>query len=370
MRLEIVLVSAAIFACADTQVASSPPAIAAAQQGADQQHRQGAQQQSNQGTQPGGAQQSDAEKLDVLVVTRHLWHGAMKTSDSSFAQKQKAHFEKIAAKLGELPAKIAAYDYKIALAGNTSSNCIQAFITANNADPAGDLQAAFSNIDKGIVTPHGHIASLSANSSGYFVAFQNVMAALTDINYTGVMQSMPTVDGETYVQLPNGMIEYTNSDGHKARYRQRADDLVLIDYYDTDASATCNRPWLREDALLAIVIIDTQEGKLPCLNWKFCTMPDVEQALRAAGKLQDSGSNEQVKSYRLYALAAYQENSTYASKRNHDHSVPSNMRVDWYDFKNYIIDNSSDYLADYLGDADNDAHYEHVFDAIVAAMED
>ena len=93
-------------------------------------------------------------------------------------------------------------------------------------------------------------------------------------------------------------------------------------------------------------------------------MPDVEQALRDAGKLQDNGS----KSYRLYALASYQEVSSYLSRRRSDNSIPSNMRVDWQDFKNYTISNSSAYLADYLGDADEDDDYVHVFDDIVAAL--
>ena len=191
------------------------------------------------------------------------------------------------------------------------------------------------------------------------------MAALTDIAYTGVWSSpMPTADQTTYFQLPDGTIEQRDSDGNPSRrYRQLAGGLVVTDYYDTYGSATCGRPWLREDALLAIVIIDTQRGRHPCVSFQFCTMPDVEQALRDAGKLQNNGA----RSYRLYALASYQEASIHPSQRMNDNSIPSNMRVDWQDFKNYTISNSSAYLADYLGDADEDDDYVHVFDDIVAA---
>ena len=378
MRIGIIFVSTALFACSDTHIGSAPQPLS-------QPKQEAADQQGSPNTQPGNLntpqesaeQNSNTPKLDVLVITRHRWHGSMRTSTSTnkstktYADEQKAHADKIAAKLGELPAKIAAYDYKIALAGNTTSNCIQAFVTPSNADPAADLQDAFWQINKGVVTPHGHISSISAGTAGYFVAFQNLIAALTDINYTGVWSGqMPTADNTDYFTLPDNMIEERDDNGNPyLRYRQFANGLLVVDYYDTDRSVTCNRPWLREDALLAIVIIDYIQGHFPCVNWKFCTMPDIEQALRDAGKLQNSGDAAD-RSYRLYALAAYQEVFNYKSKRNSDHSIPNNMRVDWQDFKTYIISNSSNYLADYLGDATEDADYKHVFDDIVAAMGD
>ena len=66
--------------------------------------------------------------------------------------------DQIASMLAMLPPKIAAYDYKIAIAGNTSSNCIQDFVTKSSyPDPGAALTSAFWRIDKGNVIPHGHL---------------------------------------------------------------------------------------------------------------------------------------------------------------------------------------------------------------------
>ena len=380
MRLWMVFIAAGVFACADGRPGSGDTPQAAllkASQNADQvaDQNQNTEQNTEQNTnqavnQNAGQDTAKAAELDVLVVTRHYYHGDLRTRTDNWANEQKAHADKIASMLAMLPPKIAAYDYKIAIAGHTSSNCIQAFVTkSSQPDPGAALASAFWRIDKGNVIPHGHLTRWSVNSSSYFRAFQNVMAALTDIAYTGVRSSpMPTADQTTYFQLPDGTIEQRDSEGNPSEhYRQLAGGLVVTDYYDIYGSATCARPWLREDALLAIVIIDTQKGQHPCVNWQFCTMPDVEQALRDAGKLQNKGLLPQDRSYRLYALASYREVSSYPSRRKDDNSIPTNMRVDWQDFKDYTISNSSAYLAYYLGNADEDDDYVHVFDDIVAA---
>ena len=280
MRLWMVFIAAGVFACADGRPGSGDTPQAAflkASQDADQvtDQNQNTEQNTNQAVnQNAGQDTANAAELDVLVVTRHHWHGVLRTRTDNWANEQKAHADKIASMLAMLPPKIAAYDYKIAIAGNTSSNCIQAFVTkSSQPDPGAALASAFWQINKGNVIPHGHLTSLSANSPSYFLAFQNVMAALTDIAYTGVWSSpMPTADQTTYFQLPDGTIEQRDSDGNPSRrYRQLAGGLVVTDYYDTQGSATCARPWLRQGALLAIVIIDTQKGRHPCVSWQFCT---------------------------------------------------------------------------------------------------
>ena len=347
--------------------------------------------------------------LDVLVVARHAYskHSPNPTHDV----QSKRQAELIASQLKALPAAIAASDYQIALAGDVGSNCIQAFVTkSSQPDPGTALATAFRNLDS---SPWGEGSGPGhgiPGGTGALAALNNVMTALTDIHATGMSRefqgdlpqgSHTDFLGRVFarIALQDGTVEERIDGKQWVRYRKLQNGLVVIDYYDNPSDdrtdikrqVTCGRSWLREGSIVAIVVIDVMPSHWInfdlCRDY-LCSMPDIEDALRDLGRI-DSTTSPLQRRYRLYGLT-----DKNGRLYNNPFTTPSqlpplaellatlksttltetekintlSLRVDWQDFEQYTISNSSASLADYLGSVNDEQDYAHIFADIAAAI--
>lgn len=351
----------------------------------------------------------DGSLLDILIVAKVPYQYSKLTGkyNSRHRAKNKRHADAVVSFLRALPAKVADYNYQIALMKNT---CIQPVITSSSQpDPADALEETFWQLDS---DSDGPGQGVPGGTRAYDL-LDNVITGLTDIHTTGVShRQMPTggtvetdaAGSYRYESLDDGVVAELIKDELFVQYRRLTNGLVVADYFDSEDSATCNRPWIRKNSKLVIVAIDIQPSHhigFHICSSGMCTMPDIETTLRDMGRLSGDGSSLQ-KNYQLYGITdkdGYLYNNPY-SKRSQRATVEEilptlltrqeiettiwsdsakyirfrqmvDVRVDWDDFESYRISDSDQNLVDYLGDVNSRSDREQILDDIASfAVED
>lgn len=125
-----------------------------------------------------------------------------------------------------------------------------------------------------------------------------------------------------------------------------------------DGEKCGNTTWVRPNSVVAIIII-SGNAHLCCEPYA-CTMIDIEENLRKVGRLSDNTS--QRKLYRLYGLL--NQGHEYTSEPP-DHTQGDNWYVDWRDFEEYTIKNTTTRLADFVKSID-DSNYNDIFNNIAS----
>ena len=344
--------------------------------------------------------------LDILIVAKVPYQYAKVSGNynPTHRAKNERHAAAVVKFLRALPAKVASYDYQIALMRDT---CIYPVITSNSQpEPASAIENTFWQLDSGTEGPGRNVPG----GTGAYDLLDNVITGLTDLHTTQVSyRQMPTAGTEetdlggstfTYGHVRAGVVSMSTERGPFVQYRRLADGLIVLDYLDGEDNATCDRPWLRDNAKLVIVAIDVQpshyKGFRLCADNTICTMPDIETTLRDIGKLSGTGSTLQ-RHYQLYGITdkkgyLYENPYRWRSQRATLAEITPlllsrvelettrwgdsrkyetfrqlfRLRVDWQDFENYMISGSDQKLVNYLGHLESKEDQNQILDGIAA----
>ena len=359
---------------------------------------------SSDSIQVAGNREIKTGKLDILIAAKVPYQKSKLTGkyNPKYRDQNERQANAVVSFLHKLSAKVADYDYRIALIGDT---CTYPVITSDSQpDPATAVEKTFWQLDSGSEGPGRNIPGGTITLD----LLNNVITGLTDIHNTDVSyRHMPLAGTETTVAQSyefkisdNGAIDMLIRGEPFIQYRRLANGLVVADYYDDNDSTTCNRSWIREDSQLVVVAIDIQpshyRGFDLCSYSSMCTMPDIETTLRDLGRLSSNGTSLQ-KHYLLYGLTDKKNGRLYnnpysvraqrasideifpllLSKEEMEASEPwsdtnkyltfkrkVDVRVDWQDFENYRISSSDQKLVNYLGDVESESDHEQILNEI------